>query len=327
VVLPYQSPAVLSQWRVKQTRSLPEHGNSQLVLIQREATGHSLAQLKQWLPGWKASGGKLLYEIDDDLLDADALRARHHAGDVEATVAKVRFLAIHADAVHVSSEPLAKRFSSLNSHVRVIPNALDADLWRLTTSSQHDQGPFARLPKGPVRIGFIGTPTHDEDLDLVSEAMRSIEAKYGTAVEIEVIGGFENRTPTFGKRIVLPKKNEYPNFVRWLQERVHWDIGIIPLAATPFNESKSYLKFLEYAALDMAMVVSEISIYAQVTKHGVNCLLAKPTTEDWVEKLTLLIEDAGMRKKLAQQARLECTSQHYLEKIALLIASNLKELA
>ena len=191
---------------------------------------------------------------------------------------------------------------------------------------QHDQGPFARLPNGPVRIGYIGTPTHDAYLKLISRAMNVIESKFATSVEVEVIGGFQNSTPLFGKCVALPRKNEYPDFVRWLQERVHWDIGVIPLVDDSFNRSKSYLKFLECAALDMAMVVSDVPSYAPVTKHGINCLLAKPTTEDWVKKLTLLIEDAALRKKLAQQARLECATQHTLKQISPRICRALESL-
>lgn len=110
---------------MNQTDTLPLPGSGQVVLIQREAIGHSLADLQQWLPVWKAAGGKLLYEIDDDLLDAEGLRARHYSGDVEATAAKVRFLVSHADMVHASTEPLAERLKPLNQQVRVIQNALD----------------------------------------------------------------------------------------------------------------------------------------------------------------------------------------------------------
>ncbi len=303
VVLPYQSTSVLRDWRVRQTTALPQPGSGQVVLIQREDFGHSLEALQKWLPSWRAAGGKLLYEIDDDLLDAEGLRTRHHAGDVEATTAKVRFLASHADVVHVSTEPLAERLKPFNQQVRVIPNALDAELWRLSAPRQHDQGPFRRQPDGPVRIGYIGTPTHDEDLDLVTEAMRAIEVKYGAAVEIEVIGSFQNRAPTFGKRVGLPKKNDYPHFVRWLNERVHWDIGIIPLAETPFTESKSPLKFLEYAALDMAIIVATGSTYCAVARDKENCVMAQSSKDAWVQAISKLIENPVARKKYAASAR------------------------
>jgi len=310
VVLPYQSPAVLREWRVRQTSALPQPGTGHAVLIQGEATGHSLEQLQQWLPGWKASGAKLLYEIDGDLLDAKGQRARNHVGDIETTAAKVRFLASQADLVHVSTESLAARLKPFNKAVSVIPTALDADLWKLSTPRQHDQGEFRRQSNGPVRIGYIGEPTDDEELDLVTEAMRAIEAKYGSAVEIEVIGGFHKRAPAFGKRIGLPKKNDYLNFVRWLLERVHWDIGIIPLAATPFNESKSYLKFLEYAAMDMAIIVSESVTYASLAKHKENSWVSTASKEAWVHGLSQLIDDPKIRSQYAAAANQDLRQHH-----------------
>ncbi|WP_321912893.1 glycosyltransferase [Paraburkholderia sp. J11-2] len=320
VVLPYQSPAVLRDWQVKQAEVLPEPGTAHAVLMQRDAIGFKLAELEDWLPRWKDAGGRLVYEIDDDLLDAQGLKARHYKGDAHAVAAKVRLLAGAADLVHVSTPSLAELMRQINSNVVVIPNALDADLWRLEGPRQHNQGSHRRLPNGPIRIGYIGTPTHDEDLDLVTEAMKQIEKKYGSLVEIEVIGGFQNRTPTFGKRVALSKKNDYPNFVRWLQERVHWDIGIIALAENQFNESKSYLKFLEYAALDVAIVVSAGSTYEPVARHRHNALVAR-STDEWVECISSLIESPSLRDQLALQARSDVSEGHTLAEVGPMISA------
>lgn len=302
VVLPYQSTAVLRDWRVYQAKELPRPGSGKMALLQREAIGHSLEALQEWLPGWKAAGGKLLYEIDDDLLDADGLRPRHYAGDVEATAAKVRFLASHADVVHVSTEPLAARLRAFNQQVRVIPTALDADLWRLATPRQHDQGPFRRLPDGPVRIGYIGTPTHDEDLDLVTDAMRAIEAKYGAAVEIEVIGTFQERKPTFGKRVGLPKKNDYPHFARWLQERVHWDIGILPTSLGSKNITHTQIATLIYSALEIPTIISTTAARHLSPKIPTEHYLIANSTADWIEKVTTLIQNKDLRNRLKPQS-------------------------
>jgi GT2 family glycosyltransferase/glycosyltransferase involved in cell wall biosynthesis len=312
VVFPYQSKVVTREWNVRQINTLPIPASGQVVLIQREAIGHSLLDLQNWLPGWKAAGGKLLYEIDDDLLDAEGLRKRHYASDTDDTEAKVLFLASHADLVHVSTEPLAERIKPYNQQVRVIPNALDPELWRLSNPRDHDQGPYRRLPNGPLRIGYIGTPTHDEDLDLITEAMQTIQKKYGSYVEIEIIGGFQKRSPTFGKRVGLPRETDYPNFVRWLQERVHWDIGVIPLAETPFNASKSYLKFLEYAALDMAIVVSAGVVYKSVARHKDNCHMVMAEKNDWVQSICELIENPKLRLEYGAAARENLIKNHTL---------------
>ncbi|MES2508806.1 MAG: glycosyltransferase [Pseudomonadota bacterium] len=326
VLLPYNTVAIRRGWKMCQSVSLPMPGPPQVVLIQREAINIKFDALQAWLPKWRASGSKLVFEIDDDLMDEEALKERRYQHDIAETVQKVRYLAQRADLVLVSTEPLAKKFYALNKNVQVIPNALDAELWRLNKPRTHTEGQFKRDPLGPVRIGYIGTSSHHADLELIRQAMRTIEEKYGTTVEIEVVGAFQDVTPTFGKRVGLPKKNDYPNFVNWLDQRVHWDIGVIPLTQEKFNFSKSYLKFLEYAALDMAIVVSEHETYRAVAIPEKNCLVATDTVEAWVKQLSRLIDDIELRTALSIAARKSCIEQHTLEKITPKILNSLDDL-
>jgi glycosyltransferase involved in cell wall biosynthesis len=296
------------------------------VLLQREAIGHTLESLEKWLPKWKSSGGKLLYEIDDDLLDAESLRTNHYPGDIEATVEKVCFLVKNADIVHVSTTQLAERFRLYNHELQVIPTALDVDLWRLAKPRQHDKGPYRRMPNGPVRIGYIGNAVHDQDIDLVTEAMQCIEKKYGDAVEIEVIGSFQNRKPTFGKRVALPQKSDYPNFVRWLQERVHWDIGIIPFSGISSDKYNNNLKFFEYAALDMAVIVSACIPNMNVAKNKDNCLVIQSSNDIWIEAMSNLIENRLIRIKYASTARKELIENYCLNQTAKIILESISQM-
>ena len=198
---------------------------------------------------------------------------------------------------------LREKFSKLNEKVIVIPNGLDPELWRLRKHRDHSQGEFARKPGGPIRIGYIGTPSHQEDVCMVAGAMNEIKKKYGDKVEIEVIGAFQKHPVKFGNRVGLPKRNDYPSFVDWLFKRVHWDIGIIPLANDDFNRSKSNLKFLEYAALELAIVVSDHPVYANKAQHHYNCLVAENNTKSWVENISHLIESPQTREKLVPNAK------------------------
>jgi len=314
VALPYQSAAIRKHWKVILSHSLPPPGSADIALIQRDPEAFTIEQIGTWHTAWKNEGGKLIYEIDDDLLDAKGLMQRGYKGDIAVVKAKVQYLAKIADIVTVSTKPLAEKLQLLNSNVHIVPNALDSDLWQLDKNRNHQQGPFARNPNGPIRIGYIGAPTHDEDINLVTPAMQALQKKYGDKIEIEVIGGFQHRTPTFGKRIGLPKKNDYPNFVKWLLQRVHWDIAIIPLVDDDFNRSKSNLKFLEYAALDMAIVCSDAPSYQGVAQHQKNCLVARNNTEDWLRSLSELIENTTLRQRLVAHARDLLKEKHILNK-------------
>lgn len=315
LVYPYQTAEILRSFRIQRVTRLPEVAPGGILLVQRHLPHVEMPIFRKWLNEWKAKGGRLIYDIDDDMLDASALRARNFPGDVDEVADRVRFLASEADLVLASTQHLANKLRAHNPHVLVIPNTIDSQLWGLDAPRNHKTGEYARSNE-VVRIGYIGTPTHDADLDLITPAMKAIEAKYGSRVQIEVIGGFQNRKPTFGQRVALPRRNDYPNFVRWLQARVHWDIGIIPLVDNEFNRSKSYLKFPECAALDMALVVSDVPTYREVARHGENCLLAQSNTDDWISKLTTLIEDAALRSRLATRARLDVIEQHTTDQVA-----------
>jgi GT2 family glycosyltransferase/glycosyltransferase involved in cell wall biosynthesis len=315
VLFPFAQAAIRREWAIRELAAgeLPAPEPGAVIVIQRDAGDLSLAQLQAWAADWRAAGGRIVYEVDDDLLDAKGLQQRGAKGDTAALAAKVRWLAGAADAVTVSTPALLERFKPINPRTHIVPNRLDAELWRIGKPRLSGPGVFTRQPGDPIRIGYIGTPTHDQDLAVIAEAMRRIEQEYGKRVEIEVIGAFQHSTPLFGKRVGLPKRNDYPGFVDWLQRRVHWDIGVIPLADDAFNRSKSHLKFLEYAALGLSAVVSRVESYTSVCRHEENALLVDNSTEAWVQALRRLIEDEGLRQRLAEAACKELMQTYLLD--------------
>ena len=317
LLLPYRSSLVCSRFDVntQSSRELPVARSCEIALIQRDCPNLTVEDLESWLQLWRRAGGKLIFEIDDDLLDATALVQRRYSGDTSALAHRVQWLSTHADLITVSTEALAKKLRQYNRHVAVLPNRLDADLWRLNSTRDHSDGPYRRVQGNAIRIGYIGTLTHDSDMDLVTEAMRRIEDEYGNRVLIEVIGAFQHRTPTFGRRVALPSNNDYPNFVNWLHQRVHWDIGIISMADDDFNRSKSNLKFLEYAALDMAIVVSDVGSYRDIARDGENALVVPNRTDAWYEAVKRLIDDPELRKRLSMSARELVRSSYSIDSI------------
>ncbi len=184
----------------------------------------------------------------------------------------------------------------------------------MSTNRSDAPDSFKKVNDGIIRIGYIGTPTHNADLKIVVDAIKKIEKIYGNKVQVEVIGGYQNTKPEFGNRVGLPKNNQYINFVSWIDKRVNWDIGIIPLADDNFNKSKSYLKFLEYSALDLAIVCSKGVTYADVSRHSSNCLVAENTTESWFNNIEKLILDTDLRVQLAKQAREDLVTSYTVQR-------------
>ena len=315
LLYPYRQEGLRSHWEPSlcPAGTLPEPQRAPgVALLQRRLPNITLAELQQWLREWRLAGGKMMFDIDDDLLDKQGLMDRNFKGDIDETRSKVEWLVTNADAVAVSTPHLSNVMAKYNRRVLVIPNYLDAELWHLNGDRPLPEAAFRRADDY-ITIGYVGTPTHDKDLAIIAPAVRRIEQEFGTRVRVEVIGAF-GKMPLFGHKIALPKENEYPNFVEWLFKRIHWDIGVIPLAADKFNQSKSNLKFLECAALGMALIVSDAPAYQDVAVDGDNCLVTGNSDEEWYRALRKLIVDRDLRLSLENRARQLVAAKHTVER-------------
>ncbi|HIP94880.1 MAG TPA: glycosyltransferase [Leucothrix sp.] len=199
--------------------------------------------------------------------------------------------------------------SEYNQNVFLLPNYLDPGLWNLRNKQLkphllHNGDSDSHKNKDTIKIGYVGTATHDGDLAIITEAMKRLEAEYGDNIQIEVIGAFQKRLdkPLFGQAIPLEKNRMYPQFVTWLRNRMDWDIAVIPLEDNHFNKSKSHLKYLECSAMGLACVCSDVSTYSSIVENNKNGLLVKNNSEDWYLAIKDLIENPAKREQLSLEA-------------------------
>ena len=319
VLLPYRSEAVCRDWEVTELRtmSLPALTSMDTVLVQREAGLVRSEAVDDWIAAVRQAGARLIYEIDDDLLDGNSLKSRGFRGDTADLSRRVLAFARAADCVTVSSDALLTKFTTLNRSTTLVPNILDPDLWQLASElPAHLQGDPSQLKKSRITIGYVGTPTHGEDLALVKDAIRRLEQRFPGQLDIQVIGGFGSGEKTFGNVIALPRANDYPSFVRWLRKTARWDIGIVPLADSSFNKFKSYLKYVELSALGMAVLCSDGPEYTKVVENGRNGLLVSNTTQAWIDALASLVANSVERQRLATNGYQDVLEKHTSTRLA-----------
>lgn len=302
---PLQHKNLLDDWNIRfATKSgLPSPDTADIIVIQRDAAGYDFKKIQQWALLWKQHGKKIIFEIDDNLLDQQGLKLRSDA-DAQNLARSTRLITTLADQVIVSTHHLKKVLKPFNPNIHVIENKLDDELWKIKTEQRSHDHLVNQQTDDIIRIGYIGTPSHDEDLQLITAAINKIQKKYGQRVTVEVIGGFQKnlKKPLFGESIGLPIHNDYPRFVEWLHKKVNWDIAVIPLVDDQFNASKSHLKFLECTALGMSCICSDVPSYNKLVRHGKNGLLCKNTTRSWYKAIEKLIKNYNLRKSLAEVA-------------------------
>jgi glycosyltransferase involved in cell wall biosynthesis len=152
-----------------------------------------------------------------------------------------------------------------------------------------------------ITVGYAGhTKSHPNDLQVthgaINEAIAKQEARF------MAIGGGEDVFNKLGIRNRAPHKSsppvdfdEYPNAVAQL------DIGIVPLADTFFNECKSWLKTLEYAALGVAPVISPTRDNMRMIELGGAYMARNP--KEWRDNVRTLINNEEERLDLVKRAR------------------------
>ncbi|MCJ7646241.1 glycosyltransferase family 4 protein, partial [bacterium] len=106
-----------------------------------------------------------------------------------------------------------------------------------------------------------------------------------------------------------------PNFLnglnivwhRWqakkeLEELQSLDIGVMPLFDNQFTRGKCGFKALLCMACGIPVVVSPVGGNSEIITDGINGFLAA-TEDEWVGKLSRLIEDGDLRKKMGMRGR------------------------
>ena len=269
------------------------HDPADVIATQRHAI-QSPADADVLAARARTTGAVLLYDLDDDLLhipddhpEAAILRPR---------AAVVRRMLDRADRVWVSNETLA---AGVGVPSRVIANALDERLWA--------EPPEPCLNRfGPVRMLYMGTATHDADLALVLPALGRIKQAFGDRVSIELMGVTQShRLPAWLQRVPVPAMAaaSYPGFVNWITDQPGWEIGLAPLTDTAFNRSKSAIKTLDYAALGMAVLASDVPAYRGSLADGPGGTLVGAEEDAWFAAIAGLLRDPALRHALAAGAR------------------------
>lgn len=257
-------------------------------------------------------GTKLIMDIDDNFLD---VHEKNPASKQFANgKSKKAFLATalsFCDAVTVSTLPLKevlserlKMIHGVSVPIYVFPNFNDIKDW--------DYKPVDKNPW--VTIGYMGSISHAEDLEMVLPSIKAVMEKYPT-VMFQLMGQLTHKEAqkTFKKwsqdlrnrlYMVQPTLN-FSEFPFWLAQQP-WDIAIAPLIDSSFNKCKSHIKWMEYSMYKIPTVASRVYPYYKdilgknTIIDGETGLLANDN--EWVDKLSLLIEDSKLREKLGNNA-------------------------
>jgi glycosyltransferase involved in cell wall biosynthesis len=191
-----------------------------------------------------------------------------------------------SSAAIVSNAYLAHYARQFNSNVHVIPTSVDTDLFR----------PPARRPDNPEPvIGWIGSRSTAPYLDTLKPVFRRLRKR--VPFTFKMVGAARPFSVSSVKILQEP----------WLLEKdvsyfQSHDIGVYPLPEDAWALGKAGLKALQYMAVGVPCVASNVGHNREIVQDGVNGFMAR-TEDEWVEKLGRLVENSRLRDQLGQAAR------------------------
>lgn len=259
-------------------------------------------------------GKKIIIDIDDNYFDIPESNLNYEKfkpGTRER--AMLSTIISFADVITTSTFPLKERLDEhfktvqkLDKKIVVIPNLNDIKDWDFVPIEKD----FSK-----VVIGYSGSNSHHDDLDMILPAMKKIMEQYDH-VYFEMIGILDKKRAAkifsdwdlkILDRVAMigatPTFKEYP---QWLSQRP-WDIGIAPLVDTAFTRSKSSIKYLEYSMYSIPTCASRVYPYfidvggRKTITDGETGLLCR--RGDWFKNLEKLIIDKNLRIRLGENAR------------------------
>ena len=274
---------------INRMTDLVRSSQSDVVVVHREALPLGTAWCERLMARLCPS---VVFDFDDAIyLD--------HASGANAWTRLFRRADKTADIIAASThviagnrflEAYARRF---NPHVSVIPTPVDTERF------QRHRGTGARTR---VVIGWMGSSTTAEYLGLVQPALAAVATRYpGTEIRIVGAGSVPLHVPNLR---TLPWRLEQE-----VEELRGFDIGIMPMPDDEWARGKCGFKALLYMSVGLPVVSSPVGVNCEIIREGLNGFLASDE-QTWVNRLSTLIEDRGLRDRMGQAGR-TIVEEHY----------------
>lgn len=270
--------------------------DADVVVLQRPLQRHRV----ELIDALQAQGIAVVVEIDDDFHAIHRLnpawRGSNPLSDPDHNRDWLKRACDRADLVTVSTPALAARYGA-HGRVRVLPNCIPERYLSIEAGTYTDVHLGAK-PEG-VTVGWSGSvATHPRDLQETGGGVARAVAE--TGARFEVVGTGKGVKRALGLD-VEPTATGWLPLEAYPEALARFDVGIVPLLASEFNEAKSWLKGLEYAAVGVPFVASPTGEYRELERRGAG--ITVETAADWRHHVGGLASSDYWRSIAAEQGR------------------------
>ncbi len=277
----------------KRMKDIQHAKNVDIVFVQREAfmTGSAYFE-KQFAQ----TGAKLVFDFDDSIWLLDTSKANKKWAWLKSEKKTGEIIAV-SDVIFAGNNYLANYAGQFNKNTKIIPTTIDTDMFRRTS---------AYCDNDRICIGWSGSITTIKHFEQAVPFLTAIQKKYGNTVYFKVVGDVTYKNEALGiEGIQWTSETE----VSLLQS---FDIGIMPLPDDEWVKGKCGLKGLSYMAVEVPTVMSGVGVNSEIIMDGINGFIAN-SDEEWIQKLSLLIDSYELRKKMGEAGRKTVLERYSME--------------
>jgi glycosyltransferase involved in cell wall biosynthesis len=268
-----------------------------LNLLLRPAWGVStlLTRLPSVAMSYRHEVTLLQREMVSTLLTLEPLTKGPRIWDVDDAVwlhsrfSCVEKIVQRCDAVICGNQFIADWVSRHNSDVSVLPTAVDIDRFRPRNDESGTE---------PTIIGWMGQSSGFRFLESIGGVIRHVGEEHGSVV-FRIVSDCPPPSSLLSLRGVEFVQWSARSETRMLQS---FDIGIMPIDASPWSEGKCSYKMLLCMSCGVPVVASDFGMNTEVLKRGrVGYGVRKP--EEWIQALDCLIKNPSLRRKMGSRGR------------------------
>lgn len=269
-----------------------------VVFIQREA--HIIGPpIFEWFLA-KVLRKSIIFDFDDAVFVPSASDVYGRLATLLKCPGKIKSILRWSSEVIVCTEYNRRFAAQYHPRPHVIPTVVDASIFT----------PVAKKPDAPVTIGWIGSFSAGPFIVGFRNVFERLGARH--RYRLLLVG--------LGRPFEIASPNVEVINIPWALEREaadyqRLDIGVYPLISDPWTEGKMGLKVVAYMAVGIPSVSSPIGGHVSFVHHGVNGFFAS-TEDEWVDTLSLLIDDPAFRDRIGRRGRETVEAWYCLDKQA-----------
>lgn len=285
-----REPARVTATRV--VERLPEIGDAETVVINRPLDPGIAEQVRLW----REEGRRVVVDLDD-CFDTVSV---NHVIHGQYTTEHLHSACKMASLVTCATPALAERYGY--GHAAILRNRIPESRLTVRRAGKREPVPW---------VGWYGSlASHPDDPAQTAGGVASGMAGFGA--QFTYIGP-KDEGPALARILGLSEVNTLGFYSMSALPRIvaEFDVGIVPLELSPFNEAKSALKGLEMAAVGVPVIASPTSEYKRVRDLD-GCVIASGR-DGWDNWVRWMLSNPELREQQIARGSAWAATQTYEE--------------